>query len=624
MRLRTGFLALTGLLFIAIVLVPSRGQAQDAFHVHIDEVDNSKFPQLDAYIAVSDASGLPIESLPQTAFSVSEDGNPVSVMDLQPIDNTQQPLAIALLLDTSASMASSQTPTPLQKAVEAAKSFVNQLTPEDQVAIIKFSDTPQTVLGLTTDKDQARLALDGLQPEKSRTVIFDAIVEGTRALSGFSGRRIIVLVTDGKDTHSGLFNFDNAVKEAEDASIPVYPLGFGNVINAQQLKQIADLTGGAAYIKASVFDLAGAFDTVLHNLRKQYKISYLSALPANNTEHEMLVAVNYQGGQQQASYRFDAKNSPIPIKLGGLQEGQKVGGMVRFAPTIDWPALKSLDILVDGAPLANITAAPYEYTWNSTDKSVSAGLHEFLFEARDAAGNTGQATIHLDVQPPIVLRVSNLAASAYFGKSVVISAELAPSANITPQRVEILVDGTVIATLAAPPYQTEWKVLNTAGPHVVAVRVYDANGSFLTEQVDATIPVGFPGWIILVGVLGMMALVIPLALHSRRRAAQAQPVPVVGRAVLHEIEGLSPGQTWPLGIAEIRLGRKRDENDIPLKGLNASRRQATICFKAGRYQIIPLSPDNPVLINNAPVMIKTVLRSGDLIRLGGTILRFEN
>ena len=141
---------------------------------------------------------------------------------------------------------------------------------------------------------------------------------------------------------------------------------------------------------------------------------------------------------------------------------------------------------------------------------------------------------------------------------------------------------------------------------------------------DATIPVGFPGWIILVGVLGIMALVIPLALRSRRRAAQAQPVPVVGRAVLHEIEGLSPGQTWPLGIAEIRLGRKRDENDIPLKGLNASRRQATICFKAGRYQIIPLSPDNPVLINNAPVMIKTVLRSGDLIRLGGTILRFEN
>src|SRR5512141_535855 len=128
MRLKFTYHMLTGLLILAVVLVPSVAEAQDAFHVHIDEVDNSKFPQVDAYVAVSDISGLPIDGLPQTAFAVTEDGNPVSVKDFEPFENTRQPLAIALLLDTSASMGSSQLPTPLQKAVEAAKSFVDQLT----------------------------------------------------------------------------------------------------------------------------------------------------------------------------------------------------------------------------------------------------------------------------------------------------------------------------------------------------------------------------------------------------------------------------------------------------------------------------------------------------------------
>jgi predicted component of type VI protein secretion system len=59
-------------------------------------------------------------------------------------------------------------------------------------------------------------------------------------------------------------------------------------------------------------------------------------------------------------------------------------------------------------------------------------------------------------------------------------------------------------------------------------------------------------------------------------------------------------------------------------GLNASRHHATICFEDGQYKILPLSPSNPVLINNATVLTKTALRSGDVIRLGGTTLRFQS
>jgi len=86
---------------------------------------------------------------------------------------------------------------------------------------------------------------------------------------------------------------------------------------------------------------------------------------------------------------------------------------------------------------------------------------------------------------------------------------------------------------------------------------------------------------------------------------------------------MNPDQIWPLGIAELRLGRKRDENDIPLQGLSASRRHAVIRFEQGEYIIQGVSANNPVIVNNETISQSHILRAGDVIQLGETTLRFE-
>ena len=131
-------------------------------------------------------------------------------------------------------------------------------------------------------------------------------------------------------------------------------------------------------------------------------------------------------------------------------------------------------------------------------------------------------------------------------------------------------------------------------------------------------------------VLALAALVIPIALRSRRRTGKPKMAGVVsagsgsGQPVLREMEGLNPNQVVPLGMSEVRLGRKRDENDIQLKGLNASRHQASIRYEQGQYVIYTLSPNNPALVNNSPVTNMQALKAGDIIRLGETVLRVEN
>jgi hypothetical protein len=404
-------------------------------------------------------------------------------------------------------------------------------------------------------------------------------------------------------------------------------MGFGSVINVQQLKRMAELTGGAAQVQPTAADLQASFDTILQILRQQYKMSYVSTLPADNTEHELLVTVKYQGGQERTSYNFISKSGLIPVTLPGFQDGQVVGGLVDLTPAINWkPPLSSLELLVDGTLMDSITAEPFQLVWDSTKASLTPGAHAFILKAADVGNNTGQVNLTLDVQPPITVNIISLAEGDTVGRPTLITAEVTALTGISIQKVEFLVDGVVVSSLTAPPYEAEWDVRDyPAGPHAVTVAAYDSAGLFPTQKrIDVNVQVGNYSWMVPIIVLAVAAVIIPIAVRSRRRmGASPSGKGPASPSVLRELEGLNPGQAWPLGSAVIRLGRKRDENDIPLKGLKASRRHALIKFENGQYVVQSLSPDNPVLINGEPVTDRQILKSGDLIQLGETKMRYE-
>jgi VWFA-related protein len=630
---------LFGLAVLFALIFPSASTAaQGTFNVRIEYIDDNQFPLVEAYVSISDPNGLPIkEELADSAFLLTEDSTSIAVPEIERFTNTEQPLAIALIVDASSSMDSKVKPTPMNKAVDAARYFVQELADQDQVAVIKFSETPEVVLGLTPAHDnKVAQALDSLKPEKSKTALYDAIVKGVSLLKGFSGRRIIVVVTDGKDTGAGLFDFDSAAREAVTNSISIYPMGFGGVINVQKMKQMAELTGGVAQIQPSALELQASFATILDILREQYRIRYISNLPADDKDHELVVAVSYQGGREQASYHFLSKSSTIPISMSGFQNGQVVGGLVKFAPVIDWPApLKNMEISVDGTQMANIGASPFEYEWNSFESNVSPGTHDFMVKATDIAGNTGQSIISLNVQPPITVEILSPGEYSKISGVVKINAKVTSLSHISLGRVAFVINGKEIASIPATPGVIEYQAeLDTrdypARTYTLSVVAYDVNELFPTEQnVHVNVEVGSYSWMIILGVLAVSLLVIPVAIRSRRKMGARAPsigfaTPVSsGQPILRELEGMNPNQAWSLGAPETKLGRKRDENDIPLKGLKASRRHASIRLEQGLYVIYSLSPNNPVLVNNTPIQHKHVLRPGDVIQLGETILRFE-
>jgi VWFA-related protein len=606
--------------------------------IAVNEVDNRLFPDVGLIVSVSSGQDLPIGGLDASSFELTEDGHKVTGLQSTPI--YRNPLSIVFLIDSSKSMGYNPKPTNLQNVATAAQALVNNsLADTDQIAVLSYSDEVELLQTFTSDKTLVNTALGNLVPKENAT-FNDAMMEAVELLKPLTSKRVLVVVTDGPDSQLSKHTLEQVIDEVLRSKVIVYTIGWGGADPAD-LKNLAELTfGEAQYIRGDhpeLADLQAAFNVIaqqLTPLREQYQLKFKSSLPADNLEHELVVKVNHLGNLAEATARLTAIPREVTITLPDLQEGQAVGGTVRFAPEVIAPAsLAQVDITIDGQPLQSLKAEPFIYAWDAS--SVNPGVHEFGITAQDTAGNIGQMTIHLDVQAPITVAILQPAANATIDTPTKIVVEVAALAKIA--RVDIVVDQAAVASLDTAPFEFEMDPSQyQAGVHHIQVTALDVNNYSAQASTTVNIAPGGGagiGWLAIIAVLAFAGILIPLGLRSRRRVKVAmqneasipEPAPSasVGQAVLHEIDGLSPGQIWPLTTAETRLGRKRDENDIPLKGLGASRHHAVIRQSEDHFEILALNPQNPIIVNEKEITQQYILKPGDEIRAGDTVFRFE-
>jgi VWFA-related protein len=596
---------------------PAFAQAGE-LKLKIETIKHSTFPAMETYVSVTDSQGFPILGLQKKDFSLAEDGNPVMDFIVTPFQNTSQPLAFVLLIDTSGSMASQ----PIRDASGAAYKLIDSLATQDGVAVVTFSDVPKLVQPFTTDKSAAKTAMQGMQGV-GNTTLYDAIVMGVEQIKQRSERKVIILLTDGKDT-GGKYNFDQAVNEAVRWSIPIYPVGFGNV-DAEELEKLAQLTGGSLQIEPDSNTLDEAFTRILQVFREQYRITFTSALAADNNEHSLNVKVDYQNWHDEVTQSFNPVPGKMTLTFPGFQDGQIVGGRIFFKPEIISPgAPTKLEILLNGALLTTDFTAPFEYEWDST--TVAPGLHQFTFMAEDSSGASAQVKLTLQIAPPILVQITApIEKQVLLGKTTiqVEVAALAPVASVI-----FYTDDTLLQTITSAPYQAVWNLRGVnAGEHKIRVVAKDANGFEHEQTIAVMVELQNNSgivWIVAIAALSSAAVIIPLAIRRRKTISTVEPTDIrPGQLVLRELEGLHPGKLYTLSSAEIRLGRKRDENDIHLKGLKASRRHAMIRNQGGQYVLYCLNPVNPVYINHQPVHQQQALKPGDVIHAGESEFRFE-
>ena len=194
----------------------------------------------------------------------------------------------------------------LEHAKEAIRYFVDNLRQGDQFALIAFADDQvDWITEFTGDRQRFLRRLD-VQQGFGQTALNDAIAATPRLVDdSISGRKAIVLVTDGIDNASAM-SMNRAVALARQVNVPIFTLGFLSVsaealprgaveTNFEVLDRVADETGGRLFAVHGPVELKEAIAFLDAELRFQYMLGYYPArIPEQGEFRQIRLEVDHR------------------------------------------------------------------------------------------------------------------------------------------------------------------------------------------------------------------------------------------------------------------------------------------------------------------------------------------
>ncbi len=243
---------------------------------------------VNVYAIVRDKSGNYVSDLTRDRFRLFESGRP---QKLERFSDEWKPLRIAIVLDTSLSMEGEK----LEAAQDAALSFLEALRPQDEGMVVTFSDAVRVAQELTADRAALGAAIRNANAIGG-TALYDAVWRTADLLERIDGRRVIVLLSDGRDEAASglepgsLHTEAEALDRALRSEAMIFAIGFGRNLERELdfygkrsletiLRDMAGVTGGRALFSARSAKLRRAFDGVAEDLRHQYSLAYSSDDP---------------------------------------------------------------------------------------------------------------------------------------------------------------------------------------------------------------------------------------------------------------------------------------------------------------------------------------------------------
>jgi VWFA-related protein len=146
-------------------------------------------------------------------FVVYEDGVQQKISNFS---TTNVPFNLVLLIDTSGS-----TREEIALICQAARRFLNELRPEDRIAVIEFNETVELLQDLTPDRSKVERAIGLLKPGHG-TSFYDALqLTIDEVLGKIEGRKAVVALTDGVDSY-GYYTFEQVMPEIESSGASIY------------------------------------------------------------------------------------------------------------------------------------------------------------------------------------------------------------------------------------------------------------------------------------------------------------------------------------------------------------------------------------------------------------------
>ncbi|MCC6990235.1 MAG: VWA domain-containing protein [Acidobacteria bacterium] len=247
-----------------------------------DQVFRAAVEMVSLNVTVTDQKHHYLTDLESRDFAIFEDG---AKQEITYFNRTTLPIALSLLLDTSASMDSRIT-----TAQDAAIGFAKKLRPQDLAQVVDFDTRVEILQNFTTDVAALETAIRGTTAGGS-TSMYNALHISLKELVKIQAksdddvrRRAVVLLSDGEDT-SSLVTYEEVLDLAKRSATTIYAIGLQSKETSISkgfreaefvLRQLAQETGGRAFFVQRPEDLSGIYGEIANELASQYVLGYAS------------------------------------------------------------------------------------------------------------------------------------------------------------------------------------------------------------------------------------------------------------------------------------------------------------------------------------------------------------
>ena len=236
----------------------------------------------------------PVAGLTAADFEVRDSGVPQTI---RVVSFESVPVSIMLALDASSSVRGEA----LAHLKDAARAVVQALTPQDEAALLSFSERVSLKSPWTRDRRSLMGAIDRLEASGA-TALHDGLFTAMSLLGEASGRVLVLAFTDGLDTASWL-EPTAVLDAARSTDVLVYGASVASSFTAQGanesaimlrlrpamhrwfdadptlfphmlLEKVADTTGGEIVYLNTTRDLSATFTSIVAGFRHRYLIAY--------------------------------------------------------------------------------------------------------------------------------------------------------------------------------------------------------------------------------------------------------------------------------------------------------------------------------------------------------------
>ncbi len=249
----------------------------------IREIDTSDFPTVRVRLNLANDGD---EKIGKRDFSLSDMDGKIGSLKLlsDSVKTTAESSSIMLVVDHSGSMGGG----PMEDTKTAVESFVASVDASVRVGLTIFDDTAELLAAPDTMRTQVNAKLASVTADGG-TNIYAGLETGLASLRGESGKKIIILLSDGADGSAGII--DQVLDKIVAEGVIVYTIGFGGA-DATYLQYIAEKCGGR-YLYANASELLSeVYDSIGVSMANDYLIEFTAKSELEDYSRHLDVTVD--------------------------------------------------------------------------------------------------------------------------------------------------------------------------------------------------------------------------------------------------------------------------------------------------------------------------------------------